>query len=196
MNRSWPLAVLLALLSQPARACWVAQDAPGALVFVARQPDGTAIRGDFTRFNGRVCLAPADPGAARVRVRVATASVDTGLPEQDDALRGPVFLDSTRWPAATFVGASVQRLDDSGHYRVRGSFTLRGVSRELDVPFTLTISPDGHNARLQGRTVIRRLDFGVGQGQWADTQWAADAVTLALDVQLRRETPGALESSP
>ena len=188
MNSLCPVAVLLVALSLPVQACWIAQDTPGALRFVTTQPDGTATKGQFTRFAGRVCLTPADPAPERIRLRVETASVDTGLPEQDDALRGPVFFDSKRWPAATFASQSVQHLDDSGHYRVRGSFTLRGVSRDLDVPFTLTVSANGRSARLQGRTVIRRLDYGVGQGQWADTQWAADEVTLLLDVQLRKAT--------
>jgi polyisoprenoid-binding protein YceI len=139
------------------------------------------IRGEFQRFDGRLCLDPAAPDSARMRLTVATDSVNTGLPELDQALRGPEFFHSERWPQAVFESRSVERLDEH-RYRVRGELTLRDVTRELVAEFDL--DPGRDQARLTGSHTMSRLDYGVGQGQWSDTRWAADKVTLAFDIRL------------
>jgi polyisoprenoid-binding protein YceI len=182
----WFAAAVLAGVYHSAYACWIPVKTPAALVFHTSQPGGTEIRGEFPRFDGLICLDPDDKGTDLVRLHVQTGSVDTKLPELDEALRGPVFLGSAQWPQATFESESVQRLDDQGHYKVKGIFTLRDVSKTIEVPFTLVPSPDTRTAKLAGETAINRLDYGVGQGRWSDTQWADNKVTLEFSVSLKR----------
>ena len=183
-------AVLLAGIPQYAAACWTPVVTPAALTFTVVQPDGTSVSGEFTHFDGSLCLDPGDPGSGRLRLTVSTASVDTKLPEMDRALRGPLFFASDKWPQASFESESILKMEGEDHYRVKGNFTLRGTSKTIEVPFTLTPAADGASARLEGETEINRLDYGVGQGQWADTQWAANRVMLKFSVKLIRSDEG------
>lgn len=181
------LLLFTALQGNLAAACWVPREAPSTLGFSVSQPGDSVISGGFQHFDGRVCLDPSDPASGRIRLNVQTGSVDTGLPELDQALRGPVFFDTGQWPRATFASDAIRKLDGDNRYRVTGTFTLHGVSRQMDVPFTFSISPAGDAATLRGETVIKRLDYDIGQGQWADAQWADNEVRLKFSVSLARQ---------
>jgi len=37
---------------------------------------------------------------------------------------------------------------------------------------------------LAGKTTIRRLDFGIGQGDWRSTEWVANEVDVSWSVRL------------
>jgi polyisoprenoid-binding protein YceI len=37
---------------------------------------------------------------------------------------------------------------------------------------------------LAGRMTLKRLDFGVGQGQWQSTEWVGNDVTVRYSVEL------------
>jgi polyisoprenoid-binding protein YceI len=186
----WLASTVLAGVSHSAYACWIPVNTPAALTFHTAQPGGTEIKGEFTRFDGLICLDPDDSDQALIRLQVQTGSVDTKLPELDQALRSPVFLGSTQWPQATFESASIHQLDGQGHYKVKGKFTLRDVSKTIEVPFTLIPSADKQTAKLKGETAINRLDYGVGQGQWSDPQWADNKVTLEFSVSMERADSG------
>lgn len=163
-----------------AGAGWKAVASGSRLTFVARQA-GAPMAGTFREFEASICLDPAAPQTSHISVRVHTDSVETGLPELDQALRGREFFDSRRWPDATFESEALESRD-RGRYRVRGRFTLRGVTREITVPFTFTTQGDG--AVVEGRTGLDRLDYGVGQGEWADTRWVGNEVALEFSVRL------------
>jgi len=184
-------AVLLfiALQCDVLAACWVPRESPSTLGFIVKQPGNSTITGQFGHFDGLICLDPAAPDSDHIRLHVQTDSVATGLPELDQALRSPVFLGTEQWPQATFESETVRRLGGQTRYEVRGKFTLRNVSKFIEVPFTLTPSTDKQSAKLEGETVINRLDYGVGQGQWGDTQWADNKVTLEFSVDLERAAP-------
>lgn len=183
MTMLWLTAVLLAGVSHTADACWTPVTTPAALIFHTAQPGGTEIRGEFSHFDGLICLDPDETGSALIRLQVQTGSVDTKLPELDQALRGPLFFDSAQWPQATFESEAIQHLNGD-RYEVKGKFTLRNVSRTIAVQFTFSPSTDRRTAKLEGVTAINRLDYGVGQGQWGDTQWADNKVTLEFSVDL------------
>lgn len=70
-------------------------------------------------------------------------------------------------------------------YLARGTLTLRGVTRPVPVRFRFQRSPEG-GARLDGSTRLRRLDFGVGQGEWTSTEWVGDEVEVQFELRLSR----------
>lgn len=162
-------------------ACWSVVPQASTVSFTINQA-GAPLTGTFHRYNGLVCIG-GSPGDDRIRVRIETASVDTQLPELDEALRGPDFFDTARWPAARFESEALRSLGQ-GRYQVTGKLTLRDVTRELTVPFTLRPAADG-GAELEGRLRLKRLDYGIGRGQWADTRWVGDRVEVSFSVALK-----------
>jgi len=164
-----------------AAACWVPVPASDSIVFNTTQA-GAPFQGQFTQFTGVVCLNQAHTQGNYIRVSVQAASVDTGLPELDAALRGPDFFEVARWPQANFTSDAIKQLS-VGHYQVTGKLTLRDVTREITVPFTVTPTADG-GARLQGTLEFERLDYHIGLGQWRDTRWVGDKVEVQFLVTL------------
>jgi polyisoprenoid-binding protein YceI len=59
-----------------------------------------------------------------------------------------------------------------------GSLTLHGVTK--DVPVSFQFVAMGAGAKLDGTATLKRLDFGVGQGDWKSTEWIADAVKVSF----------------
>lgn len=173
---------LLALATPPAAsaACWQPDPDASEVRFSATQA-GAPIEGTFRRFHGRICIDTAHPGQSSIDVSVDTASVDMGLPEFDAAMRGEEFFDSARWPAARFVSSGVRALDGD-RYAVSGTFTIRDRTRNMEVPFRLSLQ-DGATS-IQGDLKLNRLDYDIGLGEWRDTRWVGDEVTLRFRVAL------------
>ena len=56
----------------------------------------------------------------------------------------------------------------------------------MPVSFTFKPTADGRSATLSGRASVRRLDFGIGQGEWQDTKWLDDEVRIRFELALRK----------
>lgn len=162
-------------------SCWAPVTAQSKVSFSASQA-GEAMPGEFKSYDGSICLG--EPGKDQVNVTVQTSSADSGLPELDDALRGPDFFDSSRWPQARFTSSAVKALGN-GQYQVSGNLTIRDVAKPVSLTVSFVPAVDGKSAKLSGSLSLKRLDYGVGRGQWADTKWVGDQVDLKFDVTLK-----------
>jgi len=186
-----PLAASLALslaASAPARAAttWVADPARSRLTFVATQSGGE-FQGRFSRFRADIAFDPRDLAGSRFHVTIETASADTGDETRDQALVGDDFFAAGRWPTATY-DASRFVATTGGRYQAQGRLTIRGISRDVAVVFSFRPVADGRSAALAGGTTIRRLDFGVGQGEWQDTKWIGNDVRIEFELVLEPGT--------
>ena len=187
-----PIAALVAALiaAPPARAANAPAPAPSdgasygllaaqsSLTYTFIQA-GARDRGRFRAF-----AVNFDPAAGRLDVVIDVRSLDTGDPQRDGLLGGSDFLDVAQFPQARFTATRIEKT--AVGYRASGTLTLRGVSRAVTVPFTWRIaalqgSPVGY---LAGEMTLRRLDFGVGQGQWHDTEWVGNEVTVGYSLVL------------
>lgn len=175
------LFLALLLSAGAARAdCWKPVPGPKSLTFSASQA-GAPFPGEFKSYTGLLCLDAKDPSKNRLQVHVDVGSVSTDLPEMDVALNGADFFDTARWPQAKFESDSVTPTAP-GQYTVDGKLTLRDATRAVSVPFTWTPTADGKSARLTAKFTLQRLDYGIGKGQWADTQWVGDSVDIAFAI--------------
>jgi cytochrome b561 len=125
-----------------------------------------------------------DPAAGRLDVRIDMRSFDTGDSQRNDVLGGKDFFDVAHYPQARFTATRLVRTATG--YDATGPLTLRGVTRNLTVPFTWrTTTIRGHTVGyLAGRTTLRRLDYGIGQGQWQSTEWLGADVTVHYSLTL------------
>jgi len=91
----------------------------------------STVRGRFGPINGYVEM---DRAAARgsVLLRIATASVDTGMPMFNARLRQPDLLASEAYPMAEFVSALFS-FDGPELKRVNGELTLRDTRQGLEL---------------------------------------------------------------
>jgi polyisoprenoid-binding protein YceI len=63
------------------------------------------------------------------------------------------------------------------------------VTRDVRLRFTFKPGADGRTAVLAGGTTVQRLDYGVGQGEWTDTQWVGNEVRIRFELHLKNTAP-------
>jgi polyisoprenoid-binding protein YceI len=170
-------------LGQQAAGQRYVQAASGnSLAFTFTQA-GAASTGHFKTFATELQYDEANPQKGSLLVRVMIASLDTQDAERDGTLKGADLFDAKSHPAATYVAKSLSRTAAGGLEAV-GKLTVRGVSKDLRLPLELKPTPAG--LELTGETSIRRLDFGIGQGEWQSTESVGDEVKVSYKVALVR----------
>lgn len=178
MNRLICCALLLVTLSGTASAdaagLTVVPDDRSSLTFVYRQM-GVPVEGRFTKYSARVSFDPAEPTAARATLELDLTSVDAGSDEANDELAAKAWFDTRTHPKATFVSEAVRAIAEH-RYELRGRITVKGRTRDVSAPFTFT--PKGEAALFEGAFVLRRADFAIGEGIWADFGTVANEVEI------------------
>jgi polyisoprenoid-binding protein YceI len=175
------LTASAALAQDPPAPRWNVADG-SVLTFTAVQQDAE-FEGRFESFDAAIEFAADALSSSAFDVTVDIASVNTDYDDRDETLRGPEFFDAERWPQGRFEASRFESLGGDA-YEAVGELTLRDQTRPLTVPFTFT--PRGTAAELTGEVVISRLEFGIGQGEWTDTTWVGDEVTVRFRLNLER----------
>jgi polyisoprenoid-binding protein YceI len=146
---------------------------------------GTKTEGRFKNFTAQIRFDPDKPAQAQAKAEVDLQSFDIGFDEATDEALGPNWFDIKRTPKATFVSTHVKALG-ADRFELTGNLTIRNQTKPVHFPVTLTREANGM-ARLDGALVIKRLDYGLGQGQWAGTGTVANDVTVQLKLFLNSQ---------
>src|ERR1044071_7261222 len=96
----------------------------------------STVHGRFNDFQGKIVYDEKDPSKSSVNVTIKTASVNTDNAQRDTDLRSPNFLDATNHPEITFQSKSVEK-KSANSFVAHGVLTIRGVSKDVDLPFEL-----------------------------------------------------------
>jgi polyisoprenoid-binding protein YceI len=126
----------------------------------------------YSRPFGRLHIArgwlrfdPDDFSHAATELDIDLASLDMGDADWNAAVLKSAFLDASHARYAHFVSTSVERTD-AHHGVLHGRLTLRGVNRELAIPFTFnrearTIFGLHTVAGFSATAMLDRTDFGM-----------------------------------
>jgi polyisoprenoid-binding protein YceI len=173
------LAAGLLLWAAPAGAAtWTVDPAQSKLGFSGTQT-GDTFSGTFKSWTGTIEYDPAKPEAAQVHVTVDLASASTGDQQRDEAMPGEDWFDAPKFPKATFEATGFMP-KGGDRFETAGTLTVRGVSKDVTLPFTLKI--DGDTAHATGQATLVRTNFGVGQGEWSSDQYVGFDVKVDLDL--------------
>jgi polyisoprenoid-binding protein YceI len=162
---------------------YVSDPAKSSLQFTFLQA-GAQNKGRFTRFPVSFDFSPENLAAGHLEVTVEMSSTDTGDSERDDTLRGADLFAVSKFPQSHY--SATQFTKTVTGYEAVGKLTLRGVTREVRVPFTFRTASENGVAvgYMSGRTTLRRLDFGVGQGDWKATDQVGNEVGVSFTLRL------------
>jgi polyisoprenoid-binding protein YceI len=144
---------------------------------------GARNQGRFDRFDVNFVFDAAQAQASRLDVAVQIASLNTADKDRDSTLRGKDLFDAQRFPQAHFTATSFTRTDAT-HFEATGKLTIRDVTRDIRVPFVFAPAEAPGSANMSGRVPLKRLDFGVGQGEWKSTEWVSDEVAVSFTLRL------------
>jgi polyisoprenoid-binding protein YceI len=142
--------------------------------FVTKQMN-VPVEGVFRKFDGTVTFDPAKPEATKAEFEVELGSIDLGNAEGETEARRKVWLNVEGFPKAKFVAASVKPLG-GGKFEARGPLTIKGASQEIVAPFTLAEAAGVRT--VEGQFTLKRLQYKIGEGPWADTETVADEVLV------------------
>jgi polyisoprenoid-binding protein YceI len=114
------------------------------------------VTGTFKGMQGEIRFDESDLGGSFFRVSIDPANVNTGNKKRDKHLRSESFFHVEAHPLASFSSSSIRESDEG--YSTKGTLTIRGVSREVEIPFTY------NQGQFTGTLQINRLDYEVGEG--------------------------------
>jgi len=152
-----------------------------------------AINGSASGISGTVTFDPGNPGATKGKITVATGSLMLPNPMQKQHMLSDKWLDAVKFPEITFESKefkNVQTAGDTSTADVTGTFTLKGVSKEITVPVKLTYMKDKLGDRVPNQKgdllvirasfSIKRSDFNIMPGQFEDK--VSDTIELTLSI--------------
>jgi polyisoprenoid-binding protein YceI len=120
----------------------------------------STVRGRFAGgVTGTIHLDPQDVTKSSVTADIKTDTVDTDNATRDKDLRSERFFDVQKYPDIKFQSTSVQRRGDD--YVAIGNLTMKDVTKQVELPFTLTQADVGGKKKLgvEANLTINRMDY-------------------------------------
>jgi len=121
---------------------------------------GFNVTGTFKGLAGTIRFNATDPGSSSFNVTIDANTVNTGTGARDNHLRKEEYFDVAKYPKISFVSKQVTASGKNGGYTVTGNLTIKGVTKEISFPFTVTAKNDG--LLFTGECKLNRRDFKVG----------------------------------
>ena len=176
----WPnslvLACTLAVLAPAAQAVEFNQLQlnRSSLSFVYKQMN-VPVEGQFKSFRSKLAYDPAKPAAAKAELEIDLASIDAGSKDANDEVAGKAWFNTKAFPIAKFVATSVKPLGGN-RVELAGKMSIKGKTLDLVTPVTVT--QQGNAATFDGSLVLKRADYGIGDGIWADFGTVANEIQI------------------
>ena len=160
--------------------------------FSARHFGINHVKGSFKEFTGKLVMDGDKLKEATATIQVQ--SIDTGVAQRDNHLRTADFFAATNYPTITFKTKSVET--KGGEVVMIADFTMRGVTKELRLPVTLSkpIKDPWGNTRigLETKTKLNRKDYGMKYNDLLETGIPAvgDEIEIDITAEAIKDAPG------
>lgn len=168
------LVMIVALPVSAMAAVWQVRPAESSITITATQ-QGADFPAQFKKFQTEIKFDPADLAHSSVVATIDTSSFDSQSQDRDAQVKTSDWFDVAKFPVARFETKSFKDLG-GGKYEAAAKLTIRGVTKDVTFPFSLTIK--GKVAKMTGSLTLLRTDYGVGQGSWAATDWVGGNVKV------------------
>ncbi len=181
-----PVAVMRPTTAATTATNYTADAAQSHLEFIGVQA-GAEFKGEFHKFTALVSFAPDAPASNHIDVQIDLNSLDTQDKDRDKTMRSADIFDIAHTPTAHYITRSFTKTANG--YAAQGSLSLRGITKDVPIEFrftpgTASAAGSAADAKLEGTAKLKRLDFGVGQGDWKSTEWVDDAVKIHFALTL------------
>ena len=139
--------------------------------------------GKFKKFTAQISFDAARPEATRANIEVDVTSVELGDAGWNSDIQGASWFNTKQFPRALFVLHSAKAVG-GGRFEAAGKFTLKGITRDVNASFSART--DAAGTLLEGAVPLKRNDFKIGDGPWADTSVVANEVAVRFKVLLQK----------
>jgi polyisoprenoid-binding protein YceI len=141
---------------------------------------GMEIDGKMTGLEGDIEFKPTDLKGSSFSVSIDANTINTGIDVRDENLRGDEYLDTKKFPRISFVSKQITALNKPNTYSMKGTITIKGISREIVFPFTAVSKNDG--IIFTGDFKVNRVDFKIGVGSLV----LSDSLVISLSVLAKK----------
>lgn len=180
MKKIMPLMVLACVWANGTQAAEFSQvQADKSTLAFAYKQMGVPSDGRFRKFVANIAFDPAKPAAASAQLEIDMVSIDTGSKEGNDEVIGKPWFNAKSFPHAKFISTAVKPLG-ANRYEVAGKLTIKGKTQDVSAPFTF--KQEGANGVFDGSFTLKRLDYAIGEGLWADVGTVANEVQITFHV--------------
>ncbi len=181
--RRWFTFVAIALLASPVFAQDFKIDPNHSSAnFAVKHLLVSTVRGRFAGgVSGTIHLDMQDITKSSVTADIKTDTIDTDNANRDKDLHSQRFFDVPKYPDIKFQSTSVQRRGDD--YVAIGNLTIKDVTKEVELPFTLTQADIRGKKKLGIETslTINRLDYHVDYDPTGTT--VSKEVKIEIDLE-------------
>jgi polyisoprenoid-binding protein YceI len=152
-----------------------------------------SINGSASGITGTAAFDPENPAATTGKIVVAANSLILPNPMQQGHMRGDKWLDVTKYPEISFETKELKNVKTEGDVTTAdavGTFTCKGVSKDMTVPVKLTFLKDKLSQRvpnmkgdllvIRSTFNIKRSDFNINPGQFEDK--VSDEISITLSI--------------
>lgn len=178
LNSGTLLAALLGV-ALAATAAPLKTDVAKSSVSAVFKQMNVPVESKFKKFSAAIDYDAAKPELAKATVEIDTASLDVGDADMNKEVAKKEWFNSAQFPKASFVSSSITPAG-AGKLTVAGKLSIKGKS--MDVQFPLAVKTEAGKQVFEGALPIKRLTYGVGEGEWKDTSMVDDDVTIKFRV--------------
>lgn len=150
----------------------------------------TPMVGAFKKFNVEITYDAAKPLETKINATLDASSVVMSMDRLEGHLKGPDFFDVEKYPEWSFQSSSItkgKKSKEGASYVANGKLTVRGVTKDVAIPFVFLgtmENPRGSKAGFTAEFTINRLDYGVGQGDFANTESLGGDVKVTVLLEM------------
>jgi polyisoprenoid-binding protein YceI len=137
---------------------------------------GMGTEGKMSGLEGEIKFNPADLKNSFFSVTADANTINTDIDVRDSTLKTKEYLNTQLYPKISFVSKQITPGSKAGMYFVKGTLTIKGISKEINFPFTVT--PKNEGIQLTGDMRVNRLDYKIGVGSIV----LSDNLTVSLNV--------------
>ena len=135
---------------------------------------GLTVNGTLTGLAATIDFDPAHPEQAHILASAPVRSIQTGIALRDKHLQKPEYFDAEKYPVISLQSKAI-RQTAAGQYEGLFALTMKGVTRDITLPFTVAAAHE-----FRGQFQLNRLDFGIGKSSFI----LSKEVTVNIRVKL------------
>ena len=166
-------------IALPVLAAVTKLDTSKSTVSIVFKQMNVPVDAKFRKFSASIDFNNAKPESSKATVDIDVNSFDLGDPEYNQEVLKKEWFNAAQFPKASFVSTSM-KMGADGKLHVVGNLSIKG--KTMLTSFPLQLKKEGSNQVFDGSLPIKRLAFGIGEGEWKDTGMVADEVLIKFHV--------------
>jgi polyisoprenoid-binding protein YceI len=137
---------------------------------------GFNVDGSFKGLDAKINFSPDQLEKSVITASIDASSIDTGIGMRDRHLKNEDYFYVSKYPQITMKSKRFAR-SQSGDYIGYFDLTMRGITKEIQLPFKFT--EKGSEGVFKGEFSLNRRDFQVGSGSWT----MSNTATIYLEIK-------------